>query len=258
VNGPDPFEGKADYFDGHYRSTRGRTRLRLVLERLETMLPPPPSTVLDVGGGTGAFAVPLALRGHRVTVVDPSEDMLRVARENADRAGATVQVVPGPVERVLDLVSGPFHAILFHAVLLYVEDPERRLADARALAEDGAALSLLEKNRDALAMRPGLGGEYPRALRLLDERVDAGGLGIENTSRSVEEWVASLRATGWEPIDWVGVRLFSDRAPDELRPSDFETLLDLERAAGRRDPYRRVARLVHLHASAVSRPPGPG
>ena len=32
--------------------------------------------VVDAGGGTGGFAVPLAGQGHRVTVVDPSPDAL--------------------------------------------------------------------------------------------------------------------------------------------------------------------------------------
>ncbi|HSZ31623.1 MAG TPA: methyltransferase domain-containing protein, partial [Pseudonocardiaceae bacterium] len=30
--------------------------------------------VIDAGGGTGGFAVPLAALGHNVTVVDPSPD----------------------------------------------------------------------------------------------------------------------------------------------------------------------------------------
>jgi SAM-dependent methyltransferase len=250
VRGPDRFEGKAAFFDEHYRSTRGRTRLRLVLERLEDILPPPPATVLDVGGGTGAFAIPLAERGYAVTLVEPSEDMLRVARSNVAGDGVELHLVDGPVERILDLVSGPFAAILLHAVLMYVDDAEAGLAEARTLAADDAALSLLEKNRDGLAIRPGLSGEYQRARRLLEDRRDAGHLGIENTSRTPEEWEASLRATGWDPVDWVGVRLFSDRAPDDLHPGAFEALVELEREAGRRDPYRRVARLVHLHATA--------
>ncbi|HEX2314327.1 MAG TPA: SAM-dependent methyltransferase, partial [Thermomonospora sp.] len=32
--------------------------------------------VVDAGGGTGGFAVPLARLGHRVTVVDASPDAL--------------------------------------------------------------------------------------------------------------------------------------------------------------------------------------
>ncbi|GAA4317707.1 hypothetical protein GCM10023178_28430 [Actinomadura luteofluorescens] len=48
--------------------------LRAVLERItpEAGL----SDVVDVGGGTGGFAVPLAELGHRVTVVDANPDAL--------------------------------------------------------------------------------------------------------------------------------------------------------------------------------------
>ena len=52
--------------------------------------------IVDIGGGTGGFAVPLAQLGHRVEVIDPSPDALaaldRRAREAdvADRRdGAT-------------------------------------------------------------------------------------------------------------------------------------------------------------------------
>ena len=37
--------------------------------------------ILDVGGGSGRFAVPLAKRGHRVTVADISEEALNLLRE---------------------------------------------------------------------------------------------------------------------------------------------------------------------------------
>ncbi|MFY9852063.1 MAG: class I SAM-dependent methyltransferase, partial [Trebonia sp.] len=36
--------------------------------------------IVDVGGGTGGFAVPFAALGHRVTVVDPSPDALAAAQ----------------------------------------------------------------------------------------------------------------------------------------------------------------------------------
>lgn len=56
----DHFVGHAEWFDEHYRTSRGRTRLALVMERLEEILPDPPARILDAGGGTGAYAVPLA------------------------------------------------------------------------------------------------------------------------------------------------------------------------------------------------------
>lgn len=47
----------------------------------------PDSTVLDVGGGAGRYALPLALRCKQVTVVDPSPSMLDALRESAADAG---------------------------------------------------------------------------------------------------------------------------------------------------------------------------
>ena len=40
-------------------------------------------TILDAGGGTGAFSIPLARRGYRVTHLDLSPAMIEIARERA-------------------------------------------------------------------------------------------------------------------------------------------------------------------------------
>jgi hypothetical protein len=85
----------------------------------------------------------------------------------------------------------------------------------------------------------------------LDDPVATGNLGIPNRSRSVEEWTELLAVAGWRLDSWVGVRLFSDLAPDELISERFEELLLLERDAGRREPYRSTSRLLHLSATAV-------
>jgi ubiquinone/menaquinone biosynthesis C-methylase UbiE len=51
----------------------GRPRLEYVrtLELLTRLLPSPPASVLDVGGGTGVYAVPLVEQGYTVRVVEP-------------------------------------------------------------------------------------------------------------------------------------------------------------------------------------------
>jgi SAM-dependent methyltransferase len=244
------FDERAEWFDEHYDTTRGRVRRELVLERLRRAMPPP-AAVVDVGGGSGAIAIPLAQAGYEVTLVDPSPGMLAVAERNAAEAGASVTSIEADVASLRDVAPGPFDVVCCHAVLLYLEDPPAALAALRIAARPGSVLSLLEKNRDALAMRPGLLGDFAEALRVFDDPVASGNLGIPNRSYPIATWRAWLEDAGWHVDSWAGVRLFSDTATDDLDPDRFETLLDLEREAGVREPYRSLSRLVHISATAV-------
>jgi S-adenosylmethionine-dependent methyltransferase len=245
------FDERAEWFDAHYATTRGRIRLALIMERILESFPRPPARILDAGGGSGAVAVPLAEHGYAVTLVDPSEGMLRVAARRIADAGVGVETVAGSIEDLAALAPEPYDAICCHAVLMYLEDPVPALRALRSQAHAGAPLSLLEKNRAGLALRPGLRGDYPEATRVLESALATGNLGIRNRARSVDEWRDLLAETGWRVDSWVGIRLFSDAAPDELPADRFEELLTLEREAGRRDPYRAVARLIHILATAA-------
>ncbi|WP_197048662.1 class I SAM-dependent methyltransferase [Streptosporangium roseum] len=68
-----------------------------VWDLLERHLPPAPAQVLDVGGGAGAYALPLAAAGYEVHLIDPvslhveqAEAASRVASiPLASTAGAT-------------------------------------------------------------------------------------------------------------------------------------------------------------------------
>jgi SAM-dependent methyltransferase len=162
------FDDRAEWFDAHYATTRGRIRLALLLERILGSFPAPPARILDAGGGSGAVAVPLAEHGYAVTLLDPSEGMLRVAAGRIASAGVDVNMVGGSIEHVAALAPGPYDAICCHAVLMYLDDPVPALRVLRSQVPAGAALSLLEKNRAGLALRPGLRGDYLEATRVLE------------------------------------------------------------------------------------------
>lgn len=89
--------------------------------------------VLDVGCGTGAFAVALAQRGVQVWGVDPSREMLARARESA---GATVVLKRGRAE-ALPFEDGWFERIVFRLVLHLVDLPVALGEAARVLDRGG-------------------------------------------------------------------------------------------------------------------------
>ncbi|HMC67945.1 MAG TPA: methyltransferase domain-containing protein, partial [Mycobacteriales bacterium] len=78
---------------------RPRTAVRTAVvwevlrEALSTLAPDGTQlSVLDAGGGTGGFAVPLAELGHHVTVVDPSPDSLAALERRAAESGTSGQI----------------------------------------------------------------------------------------------------------------------------------------------------------------------
>ncbi|MGH8902577.1 MAG: class I SAM-dependent methyltransferase [Egibacteraceae bacterium] len=58
----------------------GRLEWLRTREILARYLPPPPAMVLDVGGGAGAYALPLARQGYSVHLVDPVSRHVEQAR----------------------------------------------------------------------------------------------------------------------------------------------------------------------------------
>ncbi|HWH08999.1 MAG TPA: methyltransferase domain-containing protein [Candidatus Thermoplasmatota archaeon] len=88
----------APAYDASSRGAFGDVYDHVTAWGIARVLPPPGARVLDVGGGTGLHAARLAAAGYRVTLVEPSEGMLRVARGRAGAAG--VGIARGTLERL--------------------------------------------------------------------------------------------------------------------------------------------------------------
>src|SRR5437763_13020537 len=86
--------------------------------------------ILDAGGGSGGFAVPLAELGHHVTVVDPSPDSLAALERRAAETGTSdrVRAVQGDVAGLVDVAApASVDLVLCHSVLEVVDDPASAL-----------------------------------------------------------------------------------------------------------------------------------
>ncbi|MHB9862392.1 methyltransferase domain-containing protein [Streptomyces sp. YIM S03343] len=208
--------------------------------------------VLDVGMGQGTQALRLARAGHQVTGIERDQTMLAAARQalSAEPPGIRERmriVESDGMDTGVHFLPGGFDVVLCHGVLMYVEEPDPLLAGLARMLAPGGLLSLLVRNGDALAMRPGLYGDWAGALAAFDTTEYRNRLGLDVRADRLAALTATLAGIAAPLAAWYGVRVFTDTAPDDARlPADIETLLAVEERAGRTDPYRRVAALLHL------------
>ncbi|WP_369228116.1 class I SAM-dependent methyltransferase [Streptomyces sp. R39] len=208
--------------------------------------------VLDVGMGQGTQALRLARAGHQVTGVEREPAMIAAAREALDGEPEgireRVRIVQGDGRDTgVHFLPGSFDVVLCHGVLMYVEEPDALLAGLARMLAPGGLLSLLVRNADALAMRPGLSGDWAGALEAFDTVSYSNRLGLHVRADRLATLIGALAGIGAPLQAWYGVRVFTDTAADDAEPpAGLETLLAVEERAGRTDPYRAVAALLHL------------
>lgn len=198
------------------RPLRQVVRQEVVARQLAGCLPDlPPRRVLDIGCGQGTQALLLARRGHLVAGLDSSSQLhdfrAALAAEPAE-VGDRVRLVQGEAEAITDLFApSSFDVVLCQGVL---DD------------WDGA-----DKAFDGIAYLNRIG---------VDARADR-----------LEDLTAALVRRRMPVAQWYGVRVFTDTAASSAPLPDDATLdaiLQLEERAGRTDPYRHVAALLHLIA----------
>lgn len=249
----DPWAPLAERFvDGHYRTLRGRVRTHVIDRQLRWHLPPPPAAVVDVGGGAGHQALPLARDGYRVTIVDPSAAMLEraaglLASEPVE-VKARVTLVRADGRDAPEALAGQrFAAVCCHGVIMYLDEPGPLVAALAELANDDGVVSIAAKNQRCLAVRPALAGRWSEALAAFDSDRQINGLDVDTRADTVEGLSELLAGCGVEAVAWYGVRLFTDGwTPDRPPADDEEAVLAVELEASRRDPYRQLSRLFHL------------
>ncbi|HEY6582872.1 MAG TPA: methyltransferase [Rubrobacter sp.] len=247
----DPFARLAAGYNSSGGTLRRVVRHELVDRALAEHLSGPPARIVDVGGGAGQQSIRLARKGYEVTILDPSPEMLdearrRLASEDED-VRRRVRLVEGEGERGHEVLGGEkFDAVLCHGVLMYLEDAWPMIQGLSTLAPSGGIVSVLTKNASALAVRPALEGRYRDALSLLEADRDLGRLGVITRGDTVEGLSEAFAEAGLAVERWYGVRVFSDHLGDSVPGEDLPEILELEWEAGKREPYRSVARLIHM------------
>ncbi|MEV8591899.1 methyltransferase [Streptomyces sp. NPDC052012] len=214
--------------------------------------------VLDTGGGSGNFAVPLARLGHRVTVVDPSPNALFALERRAAEADVAdrVQGVQGDAHGLLDVAErGGYDIVLCHGVLEYVDDPAEGVRNAVAALRPGGVLSLLAAGLGGAVLARALAGHFTEARQALADPNGRWGTGDPVPRRfTAEQLTALVEGAGLRVGAVHGVRVFADLVPGVLvdtEPGALDALLKLEAAAAELAAFHSVATQLHVLGEAA-------
>jgi S-adenosylmethionine-dependent methyltransferase len=246
----------AEKYAAYLRTAAGRLRSELAWENLRRWMPRDAAKhrALDVGGGTGFASVRLARQAHEVVLLDSSEQMLRIARQDADACGATPRISfchaeTGQLRELF--AASSFDVVVCHNLLEYTDDPSATVRDiAHVLRKDGV-VSVLVRNRSGEVLKD--------AVRSADWRLATANLTAETVADThygncmrlfapadVREMLARA---GLEAVAEHGVRVFFDYVGIEI-PTDetYSQIFELESKLGARPEFLAIARYVQVIA----------
>lgn len=230
---------------------RSAARTAVVWDALQERLGTPGRRIVDIGGGTGGFAVRLAELGHQVTVIDPSPDALAAAGRRADERSVSARVtgVQGDLTDLVDLVdAGSADVVLCHDVLGLVPDVAAALDGIATILRPGGTVSLVVGQRHAAVLAAAIAGQFARARSVLEGDEGAGGVRLFEDA----EITGIVAGAGFDVDAVHAIRVFGGLVPSGLvdaEPGAAQALLALERAVADRGQYRALAAQLHLLAT---------
>jgi S-adenosylmethionine-dependent methyltransferase len=215
--------------------------------------------VVDAGGGTGGFAVPLASQGHHVTVVDPSPDALAALERRAAEAGLIDRVSPvqGDAADLAELLgAGSADVVLCHGVLEIVDDPVDAVRGIAGVLRPAGLASALVAQRFAAVLARAIAGHLADARHALRDPNGRWGTGDPLPRRFDEPSIRDLfEAADLRVLQVQGVRVFADLVPGVLSddPTSVRDLLELEAMVAGHPAFRAVAGQLHVLATPLQR-----
>ena len=120
------YNGKSKIYNSEFDSLFFKVYDSVTWKYLEPYIPTKPEAmVLDAGGGTGRWSIQMAKKGCKVFLVDISQGMLEVAKENIKKEEVQDRIViqKGDITK-LDYPNQTFDLVLCEHVMFLFPNPE--------------------------------------------------------------------------------------------------------------------------------------
>lgn len=246
----------ANKYASYLNTVAGRLRGDLAWENLRRSLPVKCSGLrgLDLGGGTGVVSLRLARMEFQVVLLDSSEEMLGIARREAEASVVSARIAfrqadASQLHSLLETDS--FDIVVCHNLLEYVADPGAILRSIAQVARKDAVVSVLVRNR---------------AGEVLKAAIKSGDCGLAKTLLCADTVVESLydkpvrifdpadvrrlfSQAGLGVLAEYGVRVVSEYVDSKhLDDEAYRQLLELELTLGAQPQFAAIARYSQLIA----------
>jgi len=221
-------------------------RNQIIFSTLDAFINRRPSKILDAGGGTGFYSIPLALKGHEITVLDISEKMLQKARENARTHGVSekVKTIQGSMDS-LEFPDSYFGVILCHLAFGYAK-PSQTLSEFYRVLKDGGFLSLTVANRYFYSIKESLKGDLLKAEEILEtDHFFEAPHGIPKIETFTKSEIVNLCSdANFEVLRVKGIKVVTDYLSEI--PRDTKMLKRLEEKMSDIEDLSSLARHIYL------------
>ena len=169
----------------------GNALIELEEQRVEPLLAGlRPGRALDVGAGTGRYALKLAKRGFKVTAVDPNPAMLQVAKRSAVSERLDIEFVQAGLDRQLPVNDLEYEITVCALVLCHVSGLEQMAREFHRVLKPGGLLLITDFHPDTIA----------KGVRTLFGR-DGVTYQLHNERHTRETYLKSVEDAGFELLD---------------------------------------------------------
>lgn len=209
-------------------------------------LPANPSLdILDFGAGFCVTANHYA-QHHRVTAVEPNEEMLQLKLSDS----CLMDCIHGGVETLRQWNDGSFDLVICHNVLEYVPDKEQILQELARVLKHGGMLSVVKHNLPGRIFASAVFSDDPgSAFALLECGDNSDTMFGSRDTYSNEYLIEQCKQMGLSMEKRFGIRTFfalSSNNDVKFSKEWYDSMLKLEMKTCHLDTYKDIAFFNHL------------